>query len=375
LRAALAILVVLHHAAMVYGGVPPFYYLEPPTGDMLAGLLALAFVLLNQGWFMGAFFLLAGYFTPGSVDRKGSGAFLKERLVRLGIPLLLFVFVLNPIASIGNWLMPSSLTGITTPLTWGAYPYLIGLGPLWFVLMLLIFGFGYAAWRMVAPNRGSSTTATSSPPSYLGIGLFVLALALASYLVRIIIPLGRSVNLFLYFLSFPTIAYLPQYLGFFVVGILAYRRDWFRTLPRAMGRVGFAGAVVATATLFALGFLSFLRAVERASPQPPPFGYGTWQSMVYALWDSAFAVGMCVGLIPLFRRLFGRQGPLGRFLSQQSYAVFIIHVPIVVFVAYALRGIDLAPLLKSGLAAIIVVPVCFAVAYMVRKIPGVSKVL
>jgi len=144
LRVALVVLVVLHHVAMVYGGIPPFYYLEPPINDMLAGILALAFVLLNQAWFMGAFFLLAGYFTPGSVDRRGPWSFLKGRLLRLGVPLVLFIFVLNPIAAIGNWLMPSSLTGITTPLTWQTYPYLIGQGPLWFVLMLLIFSAGYA---------------------------------------------------------------------------------------------------------------------------------------------------------------------------------------------------------------------------------------
>jgi hypothetical protein len=44
LRAALVILVVLHHLALVYGGIPPFYYFEPPAGDLLAGLVFLAFV-------------------------------------------------------------------------------------------------------------------------------------------------------------------------------------------------------------------------------------------------------------------------------------------------------------------------------------------
>ena len=71
LRAALVILVVLHHVAMVYGGIQPFYYLEPPA-SLPAFLVPLVFVLLNQGWFMGALFLLAGYFTPGSYDRKGA---------------------------------------------------------------------------------------------------------------------------------------------------------------------------------------------------------------------------------------------------------------------------------------------------------------
>jgi glucan biosynthesis protein C len=374
LRAALVILVVLHHLALVYGGIPPFYYFEPPTNDSLAGLLALAFVLFNQAWFMGAFFLLAGYFTPGSYDRKGPGSFLKDRLLRLGIPIILFIFVLNPISSIGYYLMPASLTGITTPLTWQAYPHLLGLGPLWFVAMLLIFSFGYAGWRIVTRNRPSSSLSESSLPSYLSIGIFILTLALASYLVRIIVPLGRAVSLFVDFLSFPTIAYLPQYLGFFIVGTVAYRHDWFRTWTSSMGKVGIVTAIVATITLFSIGFLSFLKAIENASPQIPPFGFGTWQSAVYALWDSIFAVGMCLAAIIFFRRFFNGQGRFGRFLSQHSYAVYVIHIPIVVFLAYALRGIELATLLKFGMAALIGVPLCFAAAYIVRKIPLASRV-
>ena len=104
LRAALVILVVLHHVALVYGAAEPsFYYFEPPFTDPLAYLILLVFVLSNQSWFMGAFFLLAGYFTPGSFDRKGPGSFLKARLLRLGIPIILFIFVLSPISSIGYW--------------------------------------------------------------------------------------------------------------------------------------------------------------------------------------------------------------------------------------------------------------------------------
>ena len=82
-----------------------------------------------------------------------------------------------------------------------------------------------------------------------------------------------------------------------------------------------------------------------------------------------------MGAIILFRHLLNRQGRFGRFLPQHSYTVYVIHIPIVVFLAVALKGIELAALLKFGMAAVIVVPTCFAVAYIVRKIPGVSRVL
>ncbi len=394
-RAFLAILVVLHHVAIVYGAsLQGYYYVEPPFTSPLAFVVLLVFALVNQAWFMGAFFLLAGYFTPGSFDRKGVASFLKGKLLRLGIPIVLFYFVLSPISFIGYFLMLPELTGNTSSLTWGSfwimYPKFIGLGPLWFVAMLLIFNFGYTAWRMLTKNRtsGSKQTSsglkqtssglkqtssgskqTSSVPSYLSIGIFVLVLAGASYLMRMIVPLGKSVS------EFPTLAYLPQYLSFFVIGTLASRKNWFQTLPNSVGIVGFVAAMVAGVLLFPLAFSGQLFSLELGPALDNSMGNGHWQSAVYVIWDSVFAVGICLGLITFFRRFFNRQGWFGTFLSQHSYAVYLIHIPIIVFLAYALRGIAVGSLLKFGLASLVIVPICFAIASIVRKIPGASRVL
>jgi len=366
LRAALIILVVLHHAAMVYGAGGPFYYVEPPFEYPLTYLVLLMFVLFNQGWFMGALYLIAGYFTPGSFDRKGSGSFLKNRLVRLGIPIIIWIFVLSPLASIGYWQMPAALTGITDPLSWQAYPFLLGLGVAWFLALLLIFSFGYAIWRRLTRNRTAAPK--SSTPSYLGIGIFTLGLALLSYLVRIVIPIGKEL------FDFPTLGYLPQYLTLFIVGIVAYRRDWFRTTPGSMGVAGFVTALVATVLLFPFALSGNLFSLE--VPEVWVFlGGGTFHSGVYALWDSIFVVGMCLAAITFFRRFFNQESSFGSFLAQQSYAVYIIHVPIVVFIGIALKGVQLAPMFKFGILAVIAVPTCFVLAYLIRKIPGVSKVL
>jgi len=367
LRAALIILVVLHHVALVYGAGAAFYYVEPPLTDPLAYLVLLIFILSNQAWFMGALFLIAGYFTPGSYDRKGASAFLKSRLVRLGIPLLIWIFILSPLSSIGFWYIPPEFTGITDPLTWAAYPYLIGLGVAWFLALLLIFNFGYAVWRQPSKNEPVAVE-TSPPPSYLGIGLFILLLAVLSYLVRMVIPLGKEV------LDFPTLAYLPQYLGLFIVGTIAYRRDWMRTLPGSMGVVGFLAALLATILLFPLALSGKPFSFELAEPAQW-LGGGSWESAVYALWDSVFAVGICLAAITFFRRFFNSNSRFGRFLAQQSYAVYLIHVPIIVFTAIVLKELDLAALPKFVTVSLIVVPVCFVVAWLIRKIPGVSRII
>jgi peptidoglycan/LPS O-acetylase OafA/YrhL len=371
LRAALIILVVLHHVAVVYGATSPFWYTDPPQGvDTLGGLILFIFVLFNQAWFMGALFLIAGYFTPGSYDRKGSDTFLKDRLIRLGIPLAIFFFILSPLSAIGIWLEPAPQ--IDFPLTWQSYwqtyPYLVDLGVAWFLALLLIFCFGYVVWRKLTKNRPASLKEESSPPSYLGIGVFILGIAIFSYLFRIVLPLGT------YILDFPTLAYLPQYLSFFIVGAVAFRRDWFRTIPGSMGVVGFVMVIAASIVLFPLAFSSVF------SGEVLFLGNGTWQSAAYVLWDSAFAVGMVLASITFFRRFFNDKSRLGTFLAQQSYAVYLIHVPIIIFLAYLLRGIDIggyhfSPLLKFVIASVVVVPVCFAVAWLIRKIPGVSRVI
>jgi surface polysaccharide O-acyltransferase-like enzyme len=84
---------------------------------------------------------------------------------------------------------------------------------------------------------------------------------------------------------------------------------------------------------------------------------------------------MSLGLITLFRDRFNWSGSFSRFLSRHSYTVYVISAPIIVFVAVALMGLSLEHLLKFGLAAAITVPLCFAVAYLVLKIPFASRVL
>lgn len=369
LRATLVILVVLHHVAVIYGEGTAFYYVDPANRESLTSLLLVVFVLANQAWFMGALFLLAGYFTPGSYERKGAGAFLKDRLLRLGIPLVLWVFVLGPITSIGLYLEPNPR--IAEPLTWQhyrqAYPYLLGLGPLWFVALLLIFSIGYVAWRLVTGNRTATLPSQPAQPTMRLIALFALALALVSYLFRIIVPMGRSVHLFVDFLDFPSIAYLPQYLSFFVVGAVAVRYDWFEQIPRARGVIGLVAAMVAMFLFFPVAFFGGL---------PDKFlGNGHWQSALYTLWDSIFAVGLCLAVIPFFRRFFNGQGRFGHFLAQQSYAVYILHSPIIVLVALALRNVELEQMAKFGLVSAIGVPLSFLVAYVVRKVPFAARVL
>lgn len=366
LRAALVVLVVVHHIALVYGAGAPFYYVEPPFTDPTGFRWLLVFVLANQGWFMGAFFLLAGYFTPGAFDRKGSGGFLRDRMIRLGIPLVVYVFALNPLAELGVWLMPAELTGLTGSPAWSDYPDMVGLGPLWFVAMLLIFSIGYVGYKRLAAGSGR----TPAPmPGYAAIAGFTIALAAVSYGWRMVVPLGESVW------QFPTLAYLPQYLSFFALGVVAYRRDWLATLSAAKGAVGALFAAAAAVLLFPLAFSGEMFSLEVTEALDNAMGDGHWQSAAYVAWDSIFAVGLVLASIVAFGAVANRRNAFGTFLAKHSYAVYVVHIPVVVYGAYLMRSIELGAIAKAGVVAAAVVPACFILAFALRSVPGVKRIL
>ena len=80
IRVLLTAFVVLHHAAITYSDIPLWYYTEPPhDGSSVALDLFLAF---NQAYFMGFFFLVAGFFVPGRSTARASAASCGDRLVR-----------------------------------------------------------------------------------------------------------------------------------------------------------------------------------------------------------------------------------------------------------------------------------------------------
>ena len=373
LRAALVTLVVLHHTAIAYGAGGSFYYTEAATSWGAASVLLNLFVHFNQAWMLGAFFLLSGSFSPASFDRKGPGKFLKDRLVRLGIPLLIFFFVLNPVTIfVALSHLPSSqvvAAGFTYPLTinWQSYVNSVGTGPLWFVEMLLIFEFGYAIWRVASRSSGPPGMEGRPFPSYRRIGAFILALAASAYLLRIVVPIYAEV------LGFPSLFDLPQYLGFFIVGTVAARGDWLAIMPSRMAKRLFAIALIASATLLVIAIIGTF---DASLGWGSLVGYGSFSSALYALWDSTFAVGMTMFAVMFIRGHFNSPGRLWRFCKENFYAAFILQAPIITTVAAVLLSpIHIDSLLKFLLAAVIILPVTWGAAYLVRRIPYADRVL
>ena len=89
-RTFITLLVLIHHSAV--------NYTHFGNGDKMRWLGFDLVVLFNDSFFMACMFLISGLFVHDSLTRRGAADFLRDRAWRLGIPFLVSIFVLMPIA-------------------------------------------------------------------------------------------------------------------------------------------------------------------------------------------------------------------------------------------------------------------------------------
>ncbi|HEU0001715.1 MAG TPA: acyltransferase family protein [Ktedonobacteraceae bacterium] len=365
LRILLICGVVVQHLSVTYGAAGSWMYTDPAT-DQFASTFLSVYNLIPMAVGMGFFFLLAGYFTPTSYDRKGGAAFVRDRIIRLGIPWLVYSLLLEPLVIY----IAHGLSGSF----WSFYSvYLrrvdsIAEGPIWFVELLLFFSILYVAWRWLTRSRLSAFNRTGAVPGPWAISGFILGLGLASFVVRIWWPQYEQPGP----LNLP-LGYLLQYACFFILGIVAYRSNWLFKLTSRMGRGWALIALLATLPFFGL-VLPYLAITGRQAVIDMMGGWH-WLSLVYALWESFVIVGVCIGLLVVFRQCLNHQGRLARSLVASAYTVYLIHPLVLVGFACAFNVVALYPLLKFGIAVLVTLPLCFLLSGVIRKIPLVNRVL
>jgi len=368
LRILLITLVMMIHLSITYGGEGSWYYRDGQA-DTLSSILLNWHNATVQAFSMGLFFMIAGYFTPGSYDRKGPRQFLKDRLLRLGIPMLCYDFIIGPLMAYpliksGAW---KSAGPYQDYLARYYSRFHIGTGPLWFVEALLIFAICYALWRAFTKAPSPAEQDETGPPGNLKIAVFILALTGVTFAVRIWLPVGWSFEPLNF--QFP---FFPQYICMFIVGIVAYRHNWLVRITDAMGRLWLCLAVVMVVIVFPALFILGGAAKGNIAPF---LGGLHWQCFSYALWEQLTGVALIIALPALFRKRLNRQGRLTRAMAGSAYTAYIIHAPVVILVAIAIRNISLYPLLKFAIAVLIAVPLCFALGNIIRKLPLARRIL
>jgi peptidoglycan/LPS O-acetylase OafA/YrhL len=358
LRVAVVAMVVVHHAAQAYGPTGSVW----PVEDEATSDWFLPFFTVNAAVGLGLLFLLAGWFVPRSFDRKGPRRFLKERWARIGIPVVVIGLGLHlPLVYLYEERPPlGTFLGDLYEDGWQAI-YL----HLWFLGQLLLYSAVYVAWRRYAPPGGTARR-LRRPPTNAAILGFVVALALATWVVRWWFPVDEWVPLLFVLTAEP--ANLIQYVSLFTLGIVASRNDWFRRLPTATGMVWLGIGVAAAAAVYALGSTE-LWSSGRAT------GGRTWEALLRTTLESLICAGLSVGLVVAFRELVTRSGRLLGAMAAASFAAYIVHLYIVVGLQVAILGVPLPAFAKFAVVAVLGVTLTFGAAHLSRRVPGVRVVL
>jgi peptidoglycan/LPS O-acetylase OafA/YrhL len=358
LRGTATLLVLFHHAALTYGATGGWYYREVPSDGRLDTKILMLFCTVNQAWFMGLFFLLAGYFTPGPFQRKGGWMYARGRLLRLGLPLLVYMLAISPLT------IALAQTAKGRPFL-GTFEWLwvhgrFESGPLWFAQALLIFCGAFLVWRAIAPRFPEARPF----PSNAVLLLAALLTGAGAFASRLFWPVGTQV----WGLQ---LGYFSGYVVLFAAGCAAAPGHWLSAVPDHQRRLWLTIAWIA---------LPVLPAVELLAPAIPALrgdSGGGWniQAVVYAFWEPFVAWGFILGLVRAFQHNVRTSGPLWTALSRRAYAIYIIHPPVLVAVALAWRDVSAPHLVKFAVSGSVTCLLCFWIAGALSRARPIARVI
>jgi hypothetical protein len=336
------------------------------VSNAVLSLLALPAVL----FVMGLFFLISGLVTPGSVVRKGPKRFARDRLVRLGVPVVVWALVIWAGA---KWVV-YQVGGETSSFWWRfvhSDPFL-DTGPMWFVEVLLVYSLAYAAWRLWRGRPAEVADRPLAPGAAVPLtGRTLVAVGLAvsigTVLVRLVFPLlsgqiGQS-HLWQW----------PQFLAMFGLGIVAAQRGWLTPVPDRIRR-GCGHAAV----LGVLAFLSLAGTMVLIDVDPDVWFEERlhWAPIVLAAIEGPLAIGFGIWMLGVAqRRLDRRPGRFGRAMTRSAYAAFILQGVVLIGLMLALRPVGLPAEVKALAVAALGVALSFASGWLLVSRTSVGRVI
>ncbi|RFU61152.1 acyltransferase family protein [Peribacillus glennii] len=361
LRVFLTVLVILHHTAIAYGAGGSWIYEDVDKSELTISMIILTiFTAVNQSFFMGLFFFLSGYFIPGAYTRKGPRQFFKDRFIRLGIPLLVYIFVLGP--AITYFAHFSDSMSLLTyyqreVLTFNT----IHIGPLWFVEALLIFNILYGLCRSCFLKKSAGRKLPF--PNTKKLILLAVLLGITAFAVRLFYPVGTG-PLGLQF------GYFPSYIFLFAAGIMAFHYNWLDDISLIPVKKWLLAAA------FTIPVLPIGLVLTGALEGNMAFEGGlTLQAFIYAMWEPFVAFGLIITLLNWFHDKYNKPDTFGISMSQAAYTVYIIHPAIIVGLSLFFTAFPIHPFIKFLIVGSIGTILCFASASLIIKIPYAKRVL
>lgn len=371
LRAFVVVLVVWHHAILAYAA---FSFMNPANPietfspvvdsrrwagfDLMAGF--------NDTFFMALMFFISGLFVWRSLARKGIGKYLKDRLIRLGIPFVLGVLILIPLAY-----YPAQLTvelvygGETSYVDFWLGMARVGFdtaGPLWFVWLLLVFDCMAALiYQFTNQSDGASgQRAISLFERPLAFFATLLLFSTAAYIPLVLIfgPLE--------WIGFGPFAAQASRLLFYLVYFLAGTAVGAYGIDRSLLKRDGSLARRWWAWLPA-GLLSFAVMIVLIAEGPP--------QLIDVVAFTVTCAMLVFGVTALFLRFATRPVGVLSSLAASAYGIYIVHYVFVTWLQYWLLGADLSAIAKALLVFIGALLLSWGLTAALRRIPLVARVI
>lgn len=349
LRVLVIAAVVVYHTSTAYLGGSDWYFMQRgPSGAWsavtLAGEVMAAFAL-------GPLFLVAGWFAARSLAHRGAGAFARARLLRLGIPLIAFIFLINGLASYVGDLRQ----GIHPSLA-GYLGQSYGVGPMWFVAALLACSLAYAMFRRL---RVPPVGRRRSPAQVMAAAAVLIAVT--GFAVWQRWPLDDGTT----FLD-ARWAEWPQGAVLFGLGVWAGESGGLEVLTVRARRLGWTA-------LAAVALLGALLGYENARGNLASTLHGAgWPTMLATVLYAVISVAFTVWFTALIRSRWSGIGPLRGRAGQASYATYFLHPLVLTAIMVSFASLALAPGLKFLIVAAAAVPACYFAGYALTRLPSIG---
>ncbi|MDX8028657.1 acyltransferase [Lentzea sp. BCCO 10_0856] len=353
LKVILVAWVIGGHALLGYAAIGGWPYDEVNEVTFRPGVETVLAALIGPSglFFMGTFYFMAGIFTPGSIERKGAGRFITERLIRLGTPWIVSAVVVWPTFV---WI---AYNGAGRSVSWWhAFTHrdpFLDSGSLWFVGVLLIFSIAIA---LGPPIKERAIT----PKTVVGMTMMVAG---TTFLTRLVFPArsGQVGDLHLW--------WWPQCLGMLLLGAIGGHKLAER-VPDEIYRMT-RNVVIATIAVLPIA-AALLGVLDLARNADPFLGGFTWQALALALIEGILVVAGSLWLIGLAQRRLTRQGPFAEGLARSAYVAFVVQGPVLLSLATAMRPLELPAEAKAPLVGAGAIALSFGIGWYVTSRRGAS---
>ena len=366
IRTFLILVVLLHHAVI------PYTYFGHTDPKSWIGFDAI--VLATDSFFMAMFFFLSGLFVWPGLVRKGPQLYLKDRLLRLGLPFAIAALTVIPIAYYAIALRESPNLGFAAfwwkTVTVGPWPS----GPLWFLWVLLAFDVVASLSYFISPKLIDTINRLSlrgyeRPAIFFAV--MVAGTALLYIPLRVYFGPGRWFALGPFAVQSSRILLYPAY---FFLGAGIGAANFGRGLLSPDGRLAKSGGGWIIATLVPYSLMWGLIYIKRGILGNPEW-LPAWYEASYGLFFAAFSAAILFAICAYFLR-FKRDGwSILDPMQPDAYGMFLVHYPIVLWLQYWLFDIGIPAIAKAAVAFVLTVILSWAATEALRKIPGATRVL